>query len=192
MLLMALVAGISAGAFTVNGLSFIQRDELTNYVHGFFKLLDNQVIDSSELLRIAMIDNVKIVLILWFLGVMIIGIPFIFAVIGIKGFIIGFSSGIIIKTLGLKGIIFSLFALLPKEIIILPSIIALGVNGMNFSINIIKNKSIKHILKENLKTDFIAYCFFTLFFTVFIGLGAFVEAYVTPVLIRIVSPIFTK
>jgi len=139
-----------------------------------------------------MVENAKIVLILLTLGVMIIGIPFIFAVIGIKGFIVGFSSGIIIKTLGFKGILFSLFALLPKEVLILPALIAIGVNGMNFSINIIKNKSIKHMFKENLKTDFFAYCFVTLFFSLFIILGTLVEAYITPVLIRIISPIFTK
>lgn len=192
MLIMALVTGISAGAFTVNGLSAIQREELTNYIHGFLSLMDNQVIDSNELLRLAMLENAKIVLILWTLGVMIIGIPFIFAVIGIKGFIVGFSSGIIIKTLGFKGILFSLFALLPKEVLILPALIAIGVNGMNFSINIIKNKSIKHMFKENLKADFFAYCFVTLFFSLFIVLGTLVEAYITPVLIRIISPIFTK
>lgn len=189
---MALVAGISAGTFTVNGLSSIQREELTNYVQGFLSLMDNQIIDSNELLRLAIIENAKIVLILWILGVMIIGIPFIFFIIGIKGFILGFSSGIIIKTLGFKGIIFSLFALLSKEIFILPAIIAIGVNGMNFSINIIKNKSIKHMFKENLKTDFFAYCFVTLFFSLFIILGALIEAYITPVLIRIISPMFTK
>ena len=55
MLIMALVAGISAGAFTVNGLNSIQRDELSNYVYGFLKLLDNQIIDSNELLRITLI-----------------------------------------------------------------------------------------------------------------------------------------
>jgi len=47
MLIMALVTGISAGAFTVNGLSAIQREELTNYIHGFLSLMDNQIIDSN-------------------------------------------------------------------------------------------------------------------------------------------------
>ena len=45
---------------------------------------------------------------------------------------------------------------------------------MNFSINIIKNKSIKHILKESLKTDFVAYCF-VIIFTLFIVLGTLLK-----------------
>ena len=35
-LFLAFVAGISAGAFTVNGLSPVQKKELNNYLHGFF------------------------------------------------------------------------------------------------------------------------------------------------------------
>lgn len=185
---MAFVIGVSAGAFTVNGLSAIQRDELSNYFHGFLQLLDKQDVDSNELLKVALVENAKIILILWVLGVTIIGIPFIFVIVGIRGFITGFTSGFVIKTLGFKGMVFTLFALIPKEIVIIPCIIALGVNGINFSLNIIKNKSIKHLSKESLKTSFLAYCFVTLFFSCLIFLGILIEAYITPVFIRIVAP----
>lgn len=192
LLLMAFVIGISAGAFTVNGLSAIQRDELGNYFSGFLQLLDRQNVDSSELFKIALMENAKMVIALWILGVMIIGIPFIFVLVGIRGFITGFSSGFIIQTMGFKGILFSVFALLPKEVVVVPCIIALGVNGINFSLNIVKNKSIKHLSKESLKTNFVAYCFVTLFFSCFIFVGVLIEAYITPVFIRVIAPIITE
>jgi stage II sporulation protein M len=151
LLLLALIVGVSAGAFTVNGLNTMQRDELSHYFQGFIQLLDNQNVDSNELLKIALLENTKIIIILWVLGVSIIGIPFIFVLVGIRGFITGFSSGFIIKSIGLKGILFTIFSLLPKEIIIIPCIIALGVNGVNFSLNIIKSKSKKHLSKDSLK-----------------------------------------
>ncbi len=189
LLLLTFIIGISAGAFTVNGLSAVQREELSNYFNGFIQLLDKQNVDSSELLQIAIAENVKIVLALWILGVTIIGIPFIFILVGVRGFITGFTSGFIIKIIGFKGLLFSLITLLPKEIIVVPCIIALGVNGVNFSLNIIKSKSIRHISKESLKTSFAAYCFVTLFYSCFIMLGILVEVYITPVFIRIISPI---
>lgn len=189
LLFLAFIIGVSAGAFTVNGLSSIQRDELTNYFQGFLHLLDNHKMDSTELLKIALMENAKIILALWVLGAMIIGIPFIFVIISIRGFITGFSSAFIIKTLGFKGIIFTLFALFPKEVIIVPCVIALGVNGINFSLNIIKNKSIKHISKESLKTNFAGYCFVTLFFSSLIFVGVLVEVYIIPVFIRMIAPI---
>jgi len=188
-LLTAFVIGIAAGAFTVNGLSALQREELNNFFQGFLKLLDNQPVNSEELLKISLLENAKLVLVLWLLGVSIIGIPFIFVVMGIRGFITGFSSGFIIKTLGLKGVLFTVLALIPKEIIIIPCVIALGVNGMNFSLNIIKNKSIKHISKESLKSSFAAYCFTTLLFCIVIFLGVLVEVYFVPVIIRIIAPV---
>ncbi|NLD50775.1 MAG: stage II sporulation protein M [Clostridiaceae bacterium] len=186
-LFLAFIAGISAGAFTVNGLSSIQKSELTNYFQGFLQLFENQRVDSNEILRIAVVDNIRIVVILWILGVTIIGIPFIYLLLGIKGFITGFSSGFIIDLLGFKGVLFAIMTILPREIIIVPCIIALGVNGINFSLNIIRKKSVKHMIKENLKTSFLAYCFVTLCFMSIMSVGILIEAYVTPVFIRMIA-----
>lgn len=186
-LLMAFAIGVSAGAFTVNGLSSIQREELTNYFQGFLQLLDIQKVDSGELLSISLMENVKLIAIVWVLGVSVIGIPFIFLLLSVKGFITGFCSGFIINVIGFKGILFTLFTLLPKEIIVVPCLIALGVNGINFSLKIIKSKNVKHLSKESFKASFLQYCFVTIFFSCFIFIGVLMEAYITPVFIRMVS-----
>jgi stage II sporulation protein M len=181
--------GVAAGAFAVNGLSSIQRHELTSYLDGFLDLMDGYSVKSSELLRLSVLDNAKLVVLLWILGVSIIGIPFIFLAIGIKGFITGFSSGFIIKMLGIKGVLFSVVGFLTKEIIIVPCIIALGVNGINFSMNMISNRSIKNMIRNDLKTNFAAYSAAVVFYSGILFTGILFEAYVTPVLIRIVAPI---
>jgi stage II sporulation protein M len=188
-MLLAFIVGISAGAFTVNGLSSAQRDELVNYFKGFLQLFTYQKLDSSELFKVALLENLKIVAILWALGVTIIGIPFIYVIIGIRGFITGFSSGFIIETIGARGLLFTVCALIPKEIIVIPCIIALGAYGINFSLRIIKSKSVKHFTKQSLKSSFFAYCLVTVFFTSVIFAGILVEAYVTPVFIRMITPL---
>src|SRR5690606_34546551 len=114
------------------------------------------------------------------LGVSIIGIPFIILVIGIRGFITGFSSGFLIKSLGARGILFSAIAILSKEIIVIPCIIALGVNGINFSLNIISSRSIRRITKDDLKTNFAAYSAATIFYSSILFIGILLEAYITP------------
>ncbi len=169
----------------------MQRDELANYFQGFLQLLNNQNLKSSELFSTALMENMKLIGLLWILGVTIIGIPFIFIILGVKGFITGFSSGFIINVLGLKGVLFTTFVLLPKEIIIVPCLIAIGVNGINFSMRIAKNRSIHDNLKESLKTSFISYCFVTAFFSCIILAGIILDAYVTPVMIRIIAPAIT-
>ncbi|HEX3029214.1 MAG TPA: stage II sporulation protein M, partial [Clostridia bacterium] len=111
------------------------------------------------------------------------------AIIVIRGFMTGFSTGFIIQTLGTKGMIFTLLTLVPKELIIIPALIALGVNGINFSLKIIKNRSIKNISKEGIKSNFAKYCFVTAFFSFFILAGVLIEAYILPVTIRMMSSI---
>lgn len=191
LLFITFIIGVTAGAFTVNGLSAMQRDDLVNYLQGFLQLLDNQNVDSSELLKIVLVENLKLIAILWVLGVSIIGIPLIVILVGIRGFITGFSSGFIIHAIGFKGVLLTLFGLMPKEILIVPCIIALGVNGINFSLKIIKKRPEKSGLKDGLKNSLVSYCFVTAFFSGFIFLGALLEAYVSPVLIRMIVPAIT-
>lgn len=186
-LLMAFTLGVSAGAFTVNGLSTMQRDELAHYFQGFLQLFDNLNVNSSELFYIALLQNLKLIGLLWILGVTIIGLPFIFIILGIRGFITGFSSGFIISALGMKGLLFSGLALLPKEIIIVPCLIAIGVNGINFSMNIAKNKPRDVNMKLGLKSAFVSYCLVTLLLSCIILAGIIFDAYITPTLLRMIS-----
>lgn len=191
-LVMAFILGVSAGAFTVNGLSAMQRDELSGYLEGFMQLFNNQSLESSELFITALIDNLKLVGLLWVLGVTIIGIPFIYIIFGVKGFITGFSSGFIINALGMSGIFFVVFALLLKEIIIVPCLVGIGVNGINFSLSIAKNKSRNENLKDSIKTSFISYCLVTAFLCCIILAGIMVDAYITPIFIRMIAPYILK
>jgi stage II sporulation protein M len=185
-LLSAFILGVSAGAFTVNGLSTMQRDELMDYFQGFLQLFSNQNVKSSDLFSIAFLDNMKLVGLLWILGVTVIGLPFIFIILGIRGFITGFSSGYIISAMGLRGVLFTGLTLLPKEIIIVPCLIAIGVNGINFSLRIAKNKPPEKIQKKSLKSALVSYCFVTAFFSCIILAGIMLDSYLTPILIRII------
>jgi len=187
-LFLAFILGVSAGAFTVNGLSTMQRDELSNYLQGFFQLFNNQNIKSSELFTIGLAENLKLIGLVWILGVTIIGIPFIYLIMGIRGFITGFSSGFIINAMGMKGLLFSGAALLPKEIIIIPCLILIGVNGINFSMRIAKNKNNAENQKNSLKSAFASYCIVTLLLSCVVSAGILCDAYVTPVLIRVITP----
>ncbi|MDD4495756.1 MAG: stage II sporulation protein M [Eubacteriales bacterium] len=195
LLMLFFIIGIGLGAFTINGLSSVQRNELTNYMQGFLGLIDAQTIDTASLFRISAIYNLKIILVLWLLGATVIGIPFIFAVIGIRGFITGFTAGFIIRLLGVKGLLFTAIIVLLKEMIIVPCMFALGVNGINFSQNIIRRKNINiKVLnaKENFKSSLTAYCAATLFYSAFLFAGILVEVYLIPILVRMAAPILTN
>jgi stage II sporulation protein M len=188
-LIIAFVVGICAGAFTVNGLGGLQAQELKNYVEGFLKLLGNQELNNAELFKRGFVDNIKVAVLLWILGVTIIGIPFIFIAIGIRGFIIGFSAGFISSAFGIQGVIFILLTVIPKEIIILPSILCLGVSGINFSLSIIKRRKHAAISSPTVRSSLASYLLLGLFLIGLISGGVLVEAYISSSLAKLIMPI---
>ena len=69
----AFIAGVAAGAFSVNGLGTAQSAELTDYINGFLHLLDNHEAVGGDSLWVSVISSYKYIIALWVLGVTIIG-----------------------------------------------------------------------------------------------------------------------
>ena len=59
-LFMSFVIGVSAGAFTVNGLSTLQSEELIHYFQGFLQLMEKQKLSSNEIFLISLQNNCSI------------------------------------------------------------------------------------------------------------------------------------
>jgi stage II sporulation protein M len=188
-LLLSFVFGVITGAFTVNGLSAMQKDELFNYLHGFLRLFSNQDVSGGELFAAGLAENLRVTGLLWVLGVTVIGIPFIYMIVCARGFVTGFTSGFVINALGMKGMLLTGLALFPKEMIIIPCLIGIGVNGINFSMRLARNKTVQELQKHGLKSAFISYCLVALLFTGMIMVGIVIDAYITPVMIRMIAPI---
>lgn len=183
-LILVFAAGVTAGVLTVNALSEVQSEELINYFQGFIQLLKTQNIENTVIFYQSLVNNLKIVLAIWFLGATVIGIPLIFLIIGIKGFILGFSIGFIINCTDAGGMLLSSVSILPREIFVLPCLFALAVSGINFSYLIIKSRSRKDHARYNLKTDFFAYNAMTLVLVIPVAAGVLAESYLSPLLIR--------
>ncbi|MCG8501767.1 MAG: stage II sporulation protein M [Firmicutes bacterium] len=184
--ILSFTVGICTGAFTVNALDYTQYEELSVYVQEFLNVVNMQDIDHLELFKVSMFNNIKTVVLLWILGITVIGIPFILIIIGIKGFVIGFTVGVMMKVLSTRGIFFSLVGILPQNLIMIPCYIVLGIVCINFSLSLVRSQVKKRYRKENIKSQFIAYstCVFLAFF--FLTIGSVIEAYVTPVFVKLI------
>lgn len=186
-LFMAFVIGISAGAFSVNGLSVLQKDDLSKCIQDYFLEVVCKNTDKFDVFKSALIANLKLVIVLWLLGMTIIGMPIIFFLICLRGFITGFSSGFMIYLLGAKGAIFSFLVLLPKELIIIPCLICLGVHGVNFSYNILKNNFSKSLIREDFAKIFISYCSVIFFTSTVVIFGVFFESYISSLFLYVLK-----
>ncbi|WP_024834316.1 stage II sporulation protein M [Ruminiclostridium josui] len=182
------IIGIVAGALSVNELDYRQKTEMTTFFNDFLKLLNSDNVNGISLLKMSMLDSIRIIIFFWLLGVTVIGLPVYYLTLGMKGFSTGFSSGIVMAVLGGKGMLVSVFCFLPKEILTIPFIIALGVNGIRLTKGIFKNWIKKPVKKEDtLKFKFLPYCFVTVFFSLFILVMTIMDAFVAPFTLRLLT-----
>lgn len=174
------IIGIFLGATSVNDLDYQQKDEMANFFNGFIKLLDTSSLNQISLFKTSLLDNFKIIALFWFLGFTVIGFPVYYVVIGMRGFSTGFSSGIIMGLLGTKGVLISVSCFLPKEIIVIPCLMAIGVNGIKLSRSILAGRLKKSMVKEaGLKQRILPYSFVAGFFSLFILLATILEAFIS-------------
>jgi len=177
------VGGVSAGAFTVDALGVEQKGELVSYFQGFFNVLDKEPVCSGAVFRQSLINNSQFVVLIWLSGIIVIGALLIPLIVGIKGFIIGFSVGFLAEEMGLKGLLFALVAILPQNLIIVPGIIAAGVLGIGFSSTLIKRRRARH--KTSFMNELLIYTLNMVAVLVAIFIGTLIEGYVTPVFMKL-------
>ncbi len=176
------IAGISAGAFTVDALGEDQKGELVSYFQGFFNVLDKEPVYSGEVFRQSLVNNMQFVILIWFLGITVIGAVFILMIVGIKGFIIGFSVGFLAEEMGLRGFLFALAAILPQNLLIVPGIIAAGVMGIGFSWTLVRRRKSRH--RKSFFNELLIYSLNMVVALITVFVGTCIEGYITPVFMK--------
>jgi len=188
--------GVIFGAIVVNALSAGQVTSLNDALTGFFSALNMQETgtDPSEITWQAAAGFLKTTGLLWILGLSIIGLPIIVIVLFVKGFQIGFSVGVIVSQFHLKGLWFALAAILPHNLIQVPALIVCGVAGIAFSLMLVKSRfhnqpqARVQASGNTLYRNFLSYTGLVACIAVAMILAAFVEGYLSPVLMRAVIP----
>ncbi|WP_129597074.1 stage II sporulation protein M [Anaerophilus nitritogenes] len=185
---MFFIIGISSGAFTVKALTDLQKQELIQYMKSFFQILNKDSIESLAILNQSLSNNLQTVILIWILGVTVIGMPLILILVGIRGLIIGFTVGFFIEQLGWKGMVFALASVLPQNLFIIPSIITIGVIAISFSKMLLRLKFNKsHSLHNNTFKQFVLYSTINGAIFIVVILGCVIEAYITPIFMKVIA-----
>lgn len=176
-ILMSFMVGIASGSFTINTLNDVQKENMMKYIDNFYVIIGQMKLIPIEVFKQSVLNNFETIFVLWLLGATIIGIPFIFFVIGVRGFLLGFSIGFLINQLKYKGIIFALIAILPQNILVLISLFFISATSINFSVYILKNRrfSVNDLFSQFVTYTLIIYSAFALMIV-----GGIFEAYITP------------
>ncbi len=185
-IILCLLIGISVGGFTVKIINTNHKQELVSYLKGFFGLFHNSSIRSSDIFSQSLINNFQLLVLCYILGISIIGVLGIFFIIAFKGFVIGFTVGLLIEQFKFKGCLLFLFGVLPQNLIIISTFIAASVLSLSFALAFIKNRlnKIKH---KNPYKGFLKYTATYLILGALILVAVSIEAIISPIFIKTIS-----
>lgn len=168
------IVGIIIGVIFINNLSENQSNEINTYINSFLETIkSNSNFNYAELLKESVVQNIILVLILWFVGATLIGIPLVFAIILFRGFCLGYTISAIIHVLGIsKGIVFVFTSMFLQNIIFIPAIIALAVSSIRLYHTVVKNRD-----SESIKYALIRHSIFSIVVLVLLIISSIIEVF---------------
>ncbi|MBI2874447.1 MAG: stage II sporulation protein M [Firmicutes bacterium] len=180
--------GIGFGAFSVSALGAAQKAELAEYLRVFFQELDRiGGLQANLVVQRAVFSHLKIGLIIWFLGITVVGAPLILVLLFLKGFILGFTVGFVVHEMSFPGLLFAVVGILPHNVILVPALLMMGTSGISFSLMLIRHR-LNPRRGGGGYQQFLGYSFLCLLISILFVLGGLVESYIVPVFIRLISP----
>jgi len=187
LLMISLIIGIIAGAFTVVVMDSHQKSELYTYLNGFFEVHKSNI-SGVELFKQIFTNYLKLILLIWFLGATVLGIPLIFGLIGFEGFTIGFTVGLIFDVFSdIRGIMVIASSILPQILIVIPFLIILSISGAKFSFYLLRGEGHKRVTKSEVKLRLVSHSAISLLAVIAAALGAFIQSLAIPAFINVIS-----
>jgi len=172
------LTGVIFGAIIVNSMSFVQKQDLFFYLERFFdQMMNDQKIDNSSILTSSFFYHIRYLLLLFILGLSVIGLPLVWILLFLKGLVVGFSVGFIVNQLGMKGLWLASLAIAPQNIVIIPIYVIAGSLSMIFSLTLL-GKLFTRTISQPILRPFGKYVMLFSCLIAFSLIAAFIEAYI--------------
>lgn len=126
------LCAIAFGAYAATELSALQRADLLAYLGGFLGSLRGGLPPGEQLMRAALLQDGRLVLLAWILALSLVGAALSWLTLGVKAFAIGFSSAFLLGELGSRGLLLLLLGVLPPALLVLPSLWLLSEAAMGY------------------------------------------------------------
>ena len=149
------IIGITIGVILVNNRDESEAQNTSQYItESIINIKENNNISKLELFKKSLKRNILIVFIIWILGLTFLGKYILYLVLLIFGIAFGYTFSSVLSAISIaKGLLFLLSSMLLQNIITIPSIIFLIVQGAK-SFNIFNNN---HSINK-MVVRFTAYC----------------------------------
>jgi len=179
------VVGVGFGASAVRALGDAHQAELVEYLEVYLRGLSagGRDIPANELWQQAVAANLRTIGLLWASGPVVVGLLLAPAVIFMRGFVIGFAVGFLSFEFGLRGVLLALLGVFPQNLVAVPAILVIGVATTSFSVYVLRRKP--H--KVSFGAELASYTVIVLAMMVLVVAACTFEAYVAPVLMRLLA-----
>lgn len=164
------VIGVFLGVMFVNQTR--DKNEIENYINTYID--ETKAIQNGNYfgeLQNDVKNNIALVLVLWFAGTTIIGIPIVLGIILFRGFCLGYTIASCVYVLGrIKALLFIGITVLMQNIIFIPAIMILGVSSIKLYKSIVKDRR-----KENIKISIIKHTVLSLMILVVLIISSIIK-----------------
>ena len=180
-----IILGLLFGSIYITIFSNNDKKELLDNISNYFSYFKD--IDFSKKLIIfkgSLIKNIIYFIILWGVGLSIVGIPITYIMIYYKSFILGFSIAGIFAKYKINGLLKILLYIFPGKILILVLSIIIGVFGVSLSIKLVNT----FLKKDKLNFSVISgkYTLLLLISILVSILTAGIDAFILPILYNLI------
>lgn len=182
-----LIIGIIAGSIFMAILSETDKKLVTDYFNNYISNIENNKLNYLESIKNGLFNNLLYIIIIWILGISIIGIPIVTIMFFIKSFTLGFSIASIVFNYKLKGCLLNFINIFPHQMIYFLIYMLITTYSIFFSLKMInsiinkKNMDFKIMMNKYVKILIIS--------VIAITIGIIIETFITPSLIKIIIPL---
>lgn len=187
--LFIILLGIISGAIFLVVLKEVDRSLVIEKINTFFNSINTNNISNTKAATDAFIENLIFIVIIWVLGMSIIGIVINIFLIYLKSFMIGFSISSFFLTFKYKGLLAAFIYVFPTSIINILVYLLLGVYSIIFTINLWKIIFIKD-RELNMKRFIKKYFLVFAICLVLIIISSLTEGFLVPSLLKLVIKLF--
>ena len=176
--------GILFGALAIETLTPADIFSLITYLRHFINV-ETASPTYHGVFQPALSNNLKILGLLYILGVSVAGMPLVLVALFLRGFVLGFSVAFIISSLHWQGFVLALIAIGLQNLFIVPALIIVGGVAVGFSWQLIAARGTA--ARRSLLPRFGAFTSLVLSMGLVMVVGTAIEAFGSPFLIHILG-----
>ena len=188
-LVVIIAVGVASGSIFVTVLNDSDKTMVSDYLNNFFNNLNSNNLNYSATLINTLIFTLGLAILIWILGISVIGFILILLFLFIKAFALGFSVGSIIINFNFKGVLIALAYVVPHHIIDLMIYLLISSYALVLSYRLISSFTKKKSF--DFKGIFNRYLFILGFSLIILLFSALYEVYLAPSLINMIVNILT-